>query len=186
MIGFPSAPAMVASASTGQSDTIWSFFSGGGRSAQPSQPEARPAPPPPAPEPPPVQVASRPEPPPPPEPVRVAAAPVESGAAPAETGDADPSPPEPIRVRQPSGAVPLPPPRPFDLGSNRSAFVVAAVVPSSSVSSVHAVMPPRRPNLHASAERAPYDSGPARLPPKRPTSGAVDHLKSAKSARADY
>jgi rare lipoprotein A len=191
MIGY-SAPVMMANAAAEQADTIWSFFSGGGRGGQP-QPVSQPAPAPAAPEPPPVQVASAPEPPPPPpEPVRVATAPVDSGAAaPAETGDADPSPPEPIRVRQPSGVIPLPPPRPFDLSLSRNSTVVAAPASASSVSptrvsSMHAVVPPRRPELHASAERALYYSGPVRLPPKKPTTGAFDHLKSAKSARADY
>jgi rare lipoprotein A len=177
MIGFPAAPTLVAEADS-QTQTIWSFFTGGGgRGAQ--QPQAQPAPPP-APEPPPVQVTSRPEPSPPaPELVQVA-------AAPAAADDAAPSPPEPIRpIHRPSGPVPLPPPRPFDLGSNRSAFVVAAAHWSPSVSSAHAVMPPRRPELHASAERALSYSGPVRLPPRKPA-GAADRLKLSKSARADY
>ena len=139
MIGY-SSPVMVANAAAEQTDTIWSFFSGGGRGGQQPQPqpEAQPAPAP-APEPPPVQVASAPEPPPPPpEPVRVA-------ATPAETGDEHPTPPEPIRsIRQPSSAVPLPPPRPFDLSSNRS-VVVAAVAKSSTVSSARLIVPPHRP-----------------------------------------
>jgi hypothetical protein len=79
----------------------------------------------------------------------------------------------------------LPPPRPFDLGSNRGAFVVAAAAKVSTVSLARAVTPPRRPELHASAERALSYSGPVRLPPKKPT-GAADRLKSSKSARADY
>ena len=189
MIGY-SSPVMVASGAA-EPETIWSFFSGGGRGGQQPQPqpEAQPAAPPaPAPEPPPVQVASRPEPPPsPPEPVRVAAAPADSGAAPVDSSDADPLPPEPIRSTHLSrGAAPLPPPRPFDLGSNRSAFVVAAAAKSSPVSSGRVIEPPRRTELHASAERALYYSGAVRLPPKKPTTGAFDHLKSAKSARADY
>jgi rare lipoprotein A len=187
MIGFPSASVMVANAAAEQTNTIWSFFSGGGgRGAQQPQPrpEAQPAPPPVAPELSPVQVATAPEPP-PPEPVQVV-------PAAAETGDGDPSPPEPIRPSHlASSFVPLPPPRPFDLSSNRSQAVQTAVAASPSVSSmhassVHAALPPRRPELHASAERALYYSGPARLPPKKPTTGAFDHLKSAKSARADY
>jgi rare lipoprotein A len=190
MIGFPSASVMVANAAAEQTDTIWSFFSGG-RGGQQPQPEAQPTPAP-APEPPPVQVASAPEPPlPPPEPVRVAAAPVDAGLAPAESADTDPSPPEPIRSAHLSkGAVPLPPPRPFDLSLSRSSTIVAAASSSSGsstrVASAHAVIPPRRPELHASAERALYYSGPTRLPPKKPTTGAFDHLKSSKSARADY
>jgi rare lipoprotein A len=195
MIGY-SAPVMMANAAAEQTDTIWSFFSGGGRGGQQAQPqpqpEAQPAPAP-APEPPPVQVASAPEPPPPPEPVRVAATTsVDAGAASTESGDTDPSPPEPIRsAHLTRGAVPLPPPRPFDLSLSRNSTVVAAAASSSSgssmrVSSVRAVVPPRRPELHASAERALYFSGPVRLPPKKPTTGAFDRLKPAKSARADY
>src|SRR3984957_10883085 len=156
MIGY-SAPVMMASAAAEQTDTIWSFFSGGGRGgqqAQPqSQPEAQPAPAP-APEPPPVQVASAPEPPPPPEPVRVAAAPVDSGAAPSDSSDSNPLPPESIPSHLVKGAVPLPPPRPFDLSLSRSSTVVAAASSSSAssmrVSSANAVVPPPRPELHAS------------------------------------
>src|SRR6202044_2083750 len=194
MIGY-SAPVMMANAAAEQTETIWSFFSGGGRGGQQAQPQPQPEAqqtPAPAPEPPPVQVASTPEPPPPPEPVRVAAAPVDSGAAPTESGDTDPLPPEPIRsAHLTRGAVPLPPPRPFDLSLSRSSKVVAGAASSSSgsstrISSVRVVVPPRRPELHASAERALYYSGPVRLPPKKPTGGAFDHLKPAKSARADY
>jgi rare lipoprotein A len=194
MIGY-SAPVMMASAAAQQTDTIWSFFSGGGRGGQQAQPqpqpEAQPAPAPvPAPEPP-IQVASAPEPA-PPEPVRVAAAPVDSVPAPGDSGDNDPTPPEPIRSAHLSkGAVPLPPPRPFDLSLSRGSTIVAAAASSSSgssmrVSSARAIVPPRRPELHASAERALSYSGPVRLPPKKPTNGAFDHVKPAKTARADY
>jgi rare lipoprotein A len=199
-----SAPAMMASAAAEQTETIWSFFSGGGRGAQQPQPQPEPeaqpapAPPAPAPEPPPVQVASAPEPSPPPEPLRVAAvapaaaAETPQGAAPAESGDFDPTPPEPIHSAHLSrGPVPLPPSRPFDLSMSGGSLVAAAGASSSSypslrVSSSHAVTPPRRPELHASAERALYYSGPVRLPPKKPTTGAFDRVKSAKTARADY
>jgi rare lipoprotein A len=193
MIGY-SAPVMMASAAAEQTDTIWSFFSGGGRGGQQAQPQPQPeaqSAPAPAPEPPPVQVASAPEPPQPPEPVRAAAAPVDSGA-PTESGDTDPLPPEPIRsAHLTRGAVPLPPPRPFDLSLSRSSNVVAVAASplsgsSTRVSSAHAALPPRRPELHASAERALDYSGPVRLPPKKPTGGAFDHVKSAKTARADY
>jgi rare lipoprotein A len=193
MIGY-SAPVMMANAAAEQTDTIWSFFGGGSRGgqAQQPQPEAQPAPAPaPAPEPPPVQVASAPEPsPPPPEPVRVAAAPEDPGAAPTDSGDADPLPPESIHsAHLAKGLVPLPPPRPFDLSMNRrSAGAVAAVPPSSSPThapSMHAALPPRRPELHASAERGLAYSGPVRLPPKKPTGGAFDRAKPIKSARAD-
>jgi rare lipoprotein A len=187
MIGY-SAPVMMANAAAEQTDTIFSFFSGG-RGGQQPQPEAQPAPAP-APEPPPVQVASAPEPAPPPEPVRVAAAPDDPSAAPAEASDADPTPPEPIHsAHLAKGLVPLPPPRPFDLSMNRRASTVAvAFAPSSSpahVSSMHAAIPPRRPELHASAERALSYPGAVRLPPKKPTGGAFDRPKPIRSARAD-
>ena len=185
-----SAPVMVANAAAEQTSSIWSFFGGGGaRSPAPAaepQPEAQPVRAP-APEPPPVEVASAPEPPPPPEPARVLAAPEDPGAAPVDSGDADPSPPEAIHSSHLTRApVPLPPPRPFDLSLSRSPTVAAAAASSMRVSSLRAVIPPRRPELHASAERALYYSGPVRLPPKKPTTDAFDHLKSAKSAQADY
>jgi hypothetical protein len=195
MIGY-SAPVMMASAAAEQTETIWSFFSGGGRGGQQAQPQPQPQPeaqpvPAPAPEPLPVQVASAPEPSPPPDPVRVAAAPVDSGAGPTESGDTDPTPPEPLRSAHPTrGVVPLPPPRPFDLSLSRGSTIVAAAPHASGssmrVSSVRAIEPPRRPELHASAERALYYSGPVRLPPKKPPTSAFDRLRPAKSARADY
>ena len=180
LIGYPTEPTMVAAAEA-PAQSIFSFFTGGG--GRSPTPQAAPEPPAP------IEVASRPAPRPQPEPVRMAAiAPTPAPeppreAAPAiETPDVE-APLPPLRV--PGGVVPLPPARPFDLGSNRSAFVVAAVAASSSVSSVRAVMPPRRPELHASAERALYYAGPVRLPPRRPTS-AFDRVKGAKSARAEY
>ena len=192
MMGY-SAPVMMANAAADQTETIWSFFSGGGgRGGQqpqaPQQPEAQPAAAP-APQPPPVQVASAPEPPaPPPEPV--AAAPADTDAAPAESGDAAPLPPEPIRsAHLAKGAVPLPPPRPFDLSLSRSSTLAVASSSSRSstrVSSAHAVAPPRRAELHAIAERAPSHVGTVRLPPKKPPTSAFDHGKAAKTARADY
>ena len=155
MIGYP-APVMVAAAET---QTIFSFFSG--RGAQQT------APPPPEP----VQVASRPAPAPEPEPVRVAAVAEAPAAETAPTPEA-----APVAIRQPHGAVPLPPSRPFDLGSNRSTLVVAAVATSSGE---RIVMPPRRPDLQASAEKALYFSEPARLPPRRPRANAFERLKAA-------
>src|SRR5271165_1917860 len=159
MIGYQ-APVMVAAAET---ETIFSFFSGRGASQAP----------PPAPEP--VEVASppTPAPEPEPEPVRVAAvaeAPAVETAPAAEAA--------PIPIRQPHGAVPLPPSRPFDLGSNRSSLVVAAVATSPTE---RVVMPPRRPDLQASAEKALYFSEPAHLRRKKPPAGAFDRLKAVKS-----
>jgi rare lipoprotein A len=158
MIGYE-APVQVATAET---QTIFSFFSGRGA----------PQSPPPPPEP--VQEASRPAPAPEPEPepVRVAAAAEAPAAETAPTSEAAPAP-----IRQPHGPVPLPPSRPFDLGSNRSTLVVAAVAPSPTE---RVVMPPRRPDLQASAEKALYFADPARLR-RKPPAGAFDRLKAIKS-----
>ena len=71
----------------------------------------------------------------------------------------------------------MPPSRPFDLGSNRNTLVVAAATASPAE---RAVMPPRRPDLQASAEKAIYFS--AQLPPKRPPTGAFKRLKAANSS----
>ncbi len=193
MIGY-SAPVMMANAAAEQTETIWSFFSGGGRGGQQPQPQPQPEA---------QQLRLRRN----RRRSRSQALPslprrlnpsgsrqrrsVDAGAALTESGDTDPSPPEPIHSAHLSrGPVPLPPARPFDLSLSRNSTIVAAASSSSGssmrVSSVRAVVPPRRPELHASAERALYYSGPVRLPPKKPTTGAFDHLKSAKSARADY
>jgi len=161
MIGY-SAPVMMAA----QAETIWSFFSGG-RGAQGRQQEAAP-----------VEVASGPAPEPQPEPVRVAAV-APAPAPPAEI----PRVPEraSAAIRQPSVAAPLPPSRPFDLGINRRAVVVVA---AGALQPQHVVMPPRRPDLHASAEKALYFSDPV-APPLKPTpAGAFDRLK-IKSALAE-
>jgi rare lipoprotein A len=134
--GYPS-PVMVASASDGAEgvppplQALWA--------------QARAAPPPaPIPEPEPVRVAPA-----EPEPIHVAAA------------EPEPEPP-PAPVRETTkvspafrhGAVPLPPSRPFDLGSIHAATVVA--VASQPRPAPVAVTPPRRPFLQASAEKALY------------------------------
>ncbi|HKI15102.1 MAG TPA: septal ring lytic transglycosylase RlpA family protein [Roseiarcus sp.] len=159
MIGY-SAPVMMAA----QAETIWSFFSGG-RGAQGRQQEAAP-----------VEVASGPAPEPQPEPVRVAAVAQEPAAE---------TPHAPQRasaaIRQPSVAAPLPPSRPFDLGINRRAVVVVA---AGALQPQHVVMPPRRPDLHASAEKALYFSDPAARPLKPMPADAFDRLK-IKSALAE-
>jgi hypothetical protein len=68
----------------------------------------------------------------------------------------------------------VPPSRPFELGVNRSSFaVVAAAAPQAQ----HVVMPPRRPDLHASAERALYFSGPAARPLDPTPTDAFNRLK---------
>jgi rare lipoprotein A len=110
-----------------------------GSPAEPSPPPAPPRP---------LPVAPAPIAPPPPEPVEVAAAEA-------------PLPPEPIRtppvvaMRRLHGAVPLPPPRPFDLGDaeRRSAAAQPWPKPTSAVASV---LPPRRPERHASVDKALY------------------------------
>jgi rare lipoprotein A len=162
LIGY-SAPVMVAAAPV---ETIWSFFSG--RGAAPARP----------PEPVPVQVASHPAPAPEPqpEPVRVAAlAPVPAAEAPRTPERAS------VAIRQPSGPVPLPPPRPFDLGVNRSSFAVAAAVASQPQ---HAVLPPRRPDLQASAQKALYFSDLAARRLRAPA-GAFNHLKASEPPLTD-
>jgi rare lipoprotein A len=158
MIGYPAA-VMVAAAET---QTVFSFFSGRGASQ--------------APPPQPAEEASS-QPAPAPEPARVAA------IAEAPAGETAPPIPEaePVAIRQPQGAVPLPPSRPFDLGSNRNTLVVAAATASPAE---RAVMAPRRPDLQASAEKAIYFS--AQLPPKRPPTGAFRRLKATNSSLTAY
>ena len=152
-----SSPVMVASASEPGPSVFGGLF-GSGRS-EPAA--ARPAPPP------------EPE----PEPVRVAAA---------------PSPPEPIREAQPEpvqeaplatatavhhlhGPVPLPPPRPFELGVAHSPAVV--VVASQPKPTPIAVLPPRRPLVQASAEKALYYSDAPAERLKLLAKGAFDRVK---------
>ena len=170
LIGYP-APVMMAAAPV---ETIFSFFSGGRGAAPPREPEPVSAP---------VQVASRPAPAPAPEPepVRVA-----SFAPPPAAETPRAPPPASIAVRQPKIAPPLPPSRPFDLGSNRIPVLAAAarlrpqhaVIPPQVQ---HVVIPPRRPNLQASAERALYFSDPA-VPRLEAPAGAFDRLKAVNSA----
>ncbi len=117
-----------------------------------------------------VQARATPQPPPPeppaqpqPEPVRVAAAQPETQPAP------EPETAKPSRTALAlfqHRVVPLPPSRPFDLGSIRAATVV--MVASRPKPTQVAVMPPRRPLLQASAEKALYFSDPQsdRLKPR--------------------
>jgi rare lipoprotein A len=174
MIGFPTAPTLVAEAET---PSIFSLFSGrGGATQATSPPPAPPEPPPPQ-----VEVTSRPPPAPEPEPPASRVAAVADQPAvetpPADIPEAEASSPPPTRQRR--GDVPLPPQRPFDLGSNRSAFVVAAVAASPRA---HAVMPPRRPELHARAGKA-LDLAVER--PSRDKKVALRTLGKLKSSKAD-
>jgi rare lipoprotein A len=175
MIGYPAAPAQVAEA---EFPSIFSLFSGRGGGAQATSPP--PAPPePPAP----VEVASRPPPAPAPEPEppapRVAAVAAQPAVepSPADVPQAEASSSPPIRQRR--GDVPLPPQRPFDLGSNRSAFVVAAAAASPPA---RAVMPPRRPEVHAGAGKGLYL---AEERPPRDKKVALRTLGKSKSSKSD-
>jgi rare lipoprotein A len=107
-----------------------------------------------------------PEPPPPAQPEREAQ-PVRVAEAepPADVPEAPPV----VALRQPHTPVPLPPPRPFDLGAAQGGAGAVATAPSSRVaqSPQASILPPRRPILQASAEKALYFAEPA--PAKRRT-----------------
>ena len=171
-----SAPTMVASASEGPS--LFSAFFGSGRGAP--QPASRPAP-----EPiriaeiGPVRAAD-------PEPIRIAA------ADPVRVADAEPLPPERVRmappaasaIHQPHGPIPLPPARPFDLGAIHGSTVAAIASPPKPPAPT-AVLPPRRPLVQASAEKALYFSDPSNERLNQVTGGAFDRVKPAKPATED-
>ncbi len=177
MIGY-SAPVMMANAAAEQTETIWSFFSGGGRGGQQQQPqpEAPPAPAPaPAPEPPPVQVASAPEAPQaPPEPW-VAAAPVDSVSAPAE-------PATQTRCR-PSRSVPS--------ISRRAPFRCRRRARSISVRTAALRCRVATAPLPSVSSAAPADFTPAlerrsfgvRLPPKKPATAPRSRSRQSRSRR---
>jgi rare lipoprotein A len=158
-----SSPVMVAGGSESGSSLFASLF-GSGR----GEPAARPAPPPP---PEPVRIAAAP--PLPPEPVREAPEPV----------------PQPTRatavaVHIPHGPVPLPPARPFDLGAVRGPSVVASAIHRSRPAHA-AVLPPRRPLVQATAEKALYFSDPSADRLKSLTGGAFDRLNLVGGATAE-
>jgi peptidoglycan lytic transglycosylase len=130
--------------------------------------------------------AARPAPPPPPEPIRVAAAP------PPPPEPFPEAPPEPIRqttratagaVHIPRGPIPLPPARPFDLGAAHGASVVAFTIRQPKPAPV-AVLPPRRPLMQASAEKALYFSDPPADRLERLTEGAFDRVTPANGPAA--
>jgi rare lipoprotein A len=119
-------------------------------------------------------------------------APIMPQPEPIRIADAEPTPePEPAKVtrvaialHQPRAAVPLPPPRPFDLGSMQvSILLAAATPPQRSAGSTPFAMPPRRPILQASAEKALYFSDSA-LPRLR-GSGPFDRARPAKGLATD-
>ncbi len=126
----------------------------------------------------PVRAASRVA---PPGPIRVALA--ESAPASEPEYSREDVPPASIPIRQPRFPVPLPPPRPFDLGAIRNTTVVAAVAPPRPAPTV---TPPRRHNVQAIVEKALYfaPAPPVRQLKWRPR-GAFDRVKPAKASLND-
>ena len=115
------------------------------------------------------------------EPVRAAEvepppAPVPERAPPAPAPERERMAP-PAAVAMHRGPVPLPPPRPFDLGAIHRAAVVAAA-PAPKGAAPVAVLPPRRPLIQASADRALYFSSSSEQQLKR-IGGAFERVKSA-------
>ena len=117
--------------------------------------------------------------PPPPPPVeRVAPPPPPPPAVQLAAAEPEPArPPAPAAYHEPREAVPLPPPRPFDLGEPRRASVAALAAPARPARETASVLPPRRPEQHASAERALYFSDPASDRVKRLTRAALEKIK---------
>src|SRR5271166_3133705 len=170
-----SAPTMVASAESGPSLFAALFSSGRGA-------------PRPAPEPEPIRIAEI-------GPVRAAEVEPVRGAEvePPPAPVPEPAPPAPAperkRMAPPAavamhrGPVPLPPPRPFDLGAiHRAADVAAAPAPKGAAPV--AVLPPRRSLLQASADRALYFSSSSEQQLNR-IGGAFERVKSADSTTRD-
>jgi rare lipoprotein A len=150
-----SSPVMVASAGP----SIFGGLFSGRSAAPPPAPAPEPVAPPPAPEPvvPQPEPVAAPAPAPEPEPVQVASAPT----PPQRDDSADGDDASPRLVAHPlHGPVPLPPPRPFDLGQIRATIEVAEVAKphrtEKAAPAPVAVLPPRKPIRQASAERALY------------------------------
>ncbi len=175
-----SSPVMVADGSDESGPSLFAALFGSGRSEPAADRPAR--------YPPPIRVAAAPPPPPEPvpdatpEPIRQAT--VESVRE---------SAPEPIResptastvaIHAPHGPVPLPPARPFDLGAARGRPAVASAVHQPKQPAPVAVLPPRRPLVQATAEKALYFSDPSAGPLKGQTPDAFDRLKPAKRPTA--
>ena len=156
--------------------SIFAALFGSGR-AEPPPPSLPPPAPPVFAPPPPAPVAA---PQPPPERVEVAAAEPEPPSAPARRlASAETT--RPIR-----GAVPLPPPRPFDLGEPRSATLAALAAPEKRApATAGAVLPPRRPELHASVEKALYFSDADSDRVRRLTQSAFARVKPARAGDDD-
>jgi len=155
-------PTMVADNQSAPGASIFAALFGSGRAEPP--PPLPPAPPvfaPPAP------VAA---PAPPPQSVEVAA------AEPAPAPERSPASAEAARLLR--HAVPLPPPRPFDLGEPPSTTMAALAAPEKRApSTAGAVLPPRRPELHASVEKALYFSDADSDRVRRLTQSAFERVK---------
>src|SRR5271166_6354431 len=134
-----SSPVVVAGGSEPGSNIFAALFDSG-RGAQPAYGSA-PPPRQPEPEPEPIRVAAASPPPLPPAPIREARATA-------------------VAVHQPHGPVPLPPARPFDLGAAHRPTDVAVALHQPKPWPI-AVLPPRRPLMQASAEKALYCSDPS-------------------------
>jgi rare lipoprotein A len=162
------APVMVAGASDSGPSLFGALFSGGRGGPQPV-PQAAPQP------------APRPEL--QPEPIRIAAA---AAPVPPEPIQAEPvweQPRAAIATRQPRGPIPVPPARPFDLGAaHRPTLVAVASRPKLAKT---AVLPPRRPLMQASAEKALYFSDPALDGRERLGSKAFDRVRPGSSSTRD-
>ncbi len=104
-----------------------------------------------------------------------------AGAEPAPALET-PRPPAAVALRQPHGAPPLPPPRPFDLGEARGTSRVAHAAPEKPTRTAAVVLPPRRPELHASAEKAFYFTDASSDRVKRLTRAAFENLKQQNAA----
>ncbi len=154
-----SSPVMVASASEPGASVFAGLF-GSGRSEPLA---ARPAPPP-EPESEPIRIASAP---PPPEPIPEARP---------EVGQ-EPPRASAVAAHQPRGLVPLPPPRPFELGASHVSAVVAMASQSKPTPTAIAVLPPRRPLVQATAEKALYYSAAPSDRFKPLARGAFDRMK---------
>ncbi len=115
--------------------------------------------------------APAPAPPPPPEPAQLAAADAPQAQAPDEAA------PDATPIRQPRKPVPLPPPRPFDLGESASRASSVALAAPPRASNAEGVLPPPRPELHASAEKALYFADPSSDRVKRLTRAALATVK---------
>jgi rare lipoprotein A len=126
------------------------------------------------PAPPPAPIA----PPPPAEVVQVAAAEPEPNPEPARPAAA-------VAMRRAQESVPLPPPRPFDLGDARNAAVVGLAPTAKTAAAGAPALPPRRPELHASAEKALYFSGLASDRSQRLARAAFERVKAARGAAND-